>query len=402
MGGAPTDSIKKLISVKFKPRQDSYTDQFNRLFMVRMFLVASLLTGLDWMTDEINCLVPKDYSISKSFVSNACWMNGVYIYRNIHGENQSYYYGIPDDINHDGINKFQQPCATVNNAWKKNTECKPLQKTFFLQYQWFPIAIAAFGFLYYLPYLLFCLVNTDLDGLKAALSESNIDYKKIVKKYFDYKVNKPKRLRLRVLMIVAVKLLYLLANILTFLMIDAIFNGGFSAYGSEYTAWAGLSNEKAHEYFGKNLDVKAGSKFLPGFGICEVQESARDMVMVVTNKYRLVCEMSQHVVYQYTLVVLWFMLVCGIVVSILGFVYHIFDHFFHFCRNRGSDVLALYKKLTVRERQYLEYIRRKNMTHYGDLVRAIIRERNIEENDKADLSSSSDDGMNISGKQERC
>jgi len=391
MGGAPTNNIKKLLLVKIKARQDSYTDQFSRLFMVRMLLVVALLTSISWMKDQLNCLVPKSHGIDKGYVSKACWINGVYIFRDIHGGNQSYYYGIPDDFTHDGINKYHQPCATFTAAHKKVDGCKPLKKTFFLQYQWFPLAVAALGFLYYLPYVLFSVVNTDLKGMKELLSANDIQ--KIVRRYFDPKNNPPAKLRTRVILIVLVKLLYVVANILTFLIIDSSFNGWFAAYGSEYATWAGLSNEVAHQYFGGDPTVKAGHKLLPGFGICEVQESAQDLKNLVTNKHKVVCEMSQHVLYQYTLVVLWYVLIVGILVSILGFVYHIFDHFFNWLcfRRRGDDVTAVYKKISVRERQYLEYVRRKNLASYGDLVRAIMEDRDIRSRSSSGSFHKSDD-----------
>lgn len=59
---------------------------------------------------------------------------------------------------------------------------------------------------------------------------------------------------------------------------------------------------------------------LPPFGYCEVHASAQDIKNSYGNRHKFVCELSQHILYQYALVVLWFALVVGIVVSIIGLV----------------------------------------------------------------------------------
>ena len=48
-------------------------------------------------------------------------------------------------------------------------ECIPMKKQFYLQYQYMPFLIASFAFLYYGPYMLFRVVNTDLESLKEAI-----------------------------------------------------------------------------------------------------------------------------------------------------------------------------------------------------------------------------------------
>ena len=63
---------------------------------------------------------------------------------------------------------------------------------------------------------------------------------------------------------------------------------------------------------------KPGNALLPTFGFCEVHESAKDIKTAVINEYRFVCEISQHVLYQYVLILLWFAMIFGIVVSIIG------------------------------------------------------------------------------------
>jgi len=59
---------------------------------------------------------------------------------------------------------------------------------------------------------------------------------------------------------------------------------------------------------------------LPPFGYCEVHASAKDIKESYGNKHKFVCELSQNVLYQYALVVLWFALIFGIVISIIGLI----------------------------------------------------------------------------------
>ena len=59
---------------------------------------------------------------------------------------------------------------------------------------------------------------------------------------------------------------------------------------------------------------------LPPFGYCEVHVSAQDNKVSYADRHKFVCELSQNVLYQYTLVVLWFALIVGIVVSCIGII----------------------------------------------------------------------------------
>ena len=53
--------LKKIFSVKFKPRHDSLTDQYNRLFIMKMIIACSLITGINWFKDPLDCIVPGNY-----------------------------------------------------------------------------------------------------------------------------------------------------------------------------------------------------------------------------------------------------------------------------------------------------------------------------------------------------
>lgn len=54
-----------------------------------------------------------------------------------------------------------------------------------------------------------------------------------------------------------------------------------------------------------------GNLILPPFGYCELYELGKDV------SFKCICELSQNVIYQYCLIVLWFALVLGIAISSL-------------------------------------------------------------------------------------
>ena len=74
--GFLAQDIKSMLTIKAKPRHDDYTDQFHRIFMVKICMVSSLLLGLNWMKDTITCIIPKTAEISGSYVHQACWIQG--------------------------------------------------------------------------------------------------------------------------------------------------------------------------------------------------------------------------------------------------------------------------------------------------------------------------------------
>ena len=144
-----------------------------------------------------------------------------------------------------GENKFGGLC---NSA--KDKGCTPLEKTFYLQYQWFPLGVAALGFIYYLPYLLYCLVNADLLNIKDSIKKKKcdeVDYEEIVKKHFTSK-NKPHG-SARTLLNVLVKVLYVVVNVVGMVTIDSAINGEFTAYGREWSTWLGERDKSLFWYF---------------------------------------------------------------------------------------------------------------------------------------------------------
>ena len=70
------NNIKAILEIKIKTRHDSYTDQFSRIFMVKMFIISSLVIGIDWFHDTVACIVPNSSDLSSKFVHSACWIQG--------------------------------------------------------------------------------------------------------------------------------------------------------------------------------------------------------------------------------------------------------------------------------------------------------------------------------------
>jgi len=362
--------LKKLLMVKLKPRQDPYCDQFSRILMVKLLMITATFTGLSWLKDKVSCIVPKNHDTTGGFVSKACWINGMYIYRDLKPQDSSYYYGIPSDITKDGINGYGVLCSTRGPGQQANPLCTGLEKTFFLQYQWFPMGVVCLSFLYYLPYLIFRFGNKDMQALKEMVKGKKIDevdYETIISKFF--KRRGGNREMWRILVNLLVKVLYVVVNVSGLLIIDAAMNGEFINYGSSWMQWLGLSANQMHDYTAQSAP-KAGHSLLPGFALCQVRSEAQDIKTTYSNVHTYVCELSQHVLYQYILIVLWFMHVIGICVSVLGLLNHMFKMVWKDCVPMldGEDISALYAKLSVRERELMDYIRLKNIPLFGELM----------------------------------
>ena len=120
----------------------------------------------------------------------------------------------------------------------KDKNCDPLEKTYYLQYQWFPLGVAALAFLYYLPYLLYCVVNADLILLKDSIKKKKreeVDYQELIDKLF-IPANSPPGAA-RTLLNLLVKILYIIVNVLGMVTIDSAINGEYVSFGSSWTRW---------------------------------------------------------------------------------------------------------------------------------------------------------------------
>ena len=260
-------AVKDILSIKIKTRHDSYTDQFSRLFMTKMLLIASLLMSFDYFSDRVSCMVHKESHLSKDFIHSACWISGFYIYKEMTDPSQfwqSGYYGIPRRPDFDGIadtisHKFH--LCQVKDQFHLNKECRPMTRVYYLHYQWLPFYIGALAVLYYLPYIGFRIVNVDLISLKTEMKSLTSDADKIVKNYFNYKINPISKLRLRVLLNICIKLLYIAANVFAFLFTDQLLYKKYINYGPEYLRWSDKNTTLAHSPIHIRLYAKPGKFF---------------------------------------------------------------------------------------------------------------------------------------------
>lgn len=366
--------LKGLLTLNIKSRHDGYLDQYNRIFMVKLLMVATIVMGLSWYGDSINCIIPGDHEIDGGFVAQTCWIQGVYVYKELKDRiDEVAYFGIPKDITYDGFLKGSETnalCQLQPKLQDKREDCEPMNKTFYLQYQYFPFLVATFAILFYLPYIAFRAANSDLISLKNNVKSDDVDPEAIAKHYFSKSSNPQRSNIYRIVFNILIKILYLVANLICFLGLDGLLNGEFIGYGNRWIEWTKLENTIQYDYMGMRDHPKPGNSLLPPFGYCEVHASAKDIKDSYANKHKFVCELSQNVLYQYTLVVLWFALIVGIIVSCIGIIV-LFVHYaigiFGF-KAQGPTGKRIFKMLSFRELEYLEFIRKRDIALYGEVL----------------------------------
>jgi len=373
-----TGEIKDLLTIQIKPRHDPMCDQYSRIFMVKLLLVCTIIIGVNQYQDTVQCIVPESLDIcsgdddpdsSCQFLHAACWIQGMYVYKQLLDRvNDVAYFGMPKNIDQDGyINGTDDLCEMVPRLdATPNPKCIPMDKTFYLQYQWMAFFVAALAVLYYLPYVMFCKINSDLICLRANMKSDNKVADEIMKGYFKRDSTTRADAWLRPLLNVAVKALYVCSNIITFLALDNVLNGEYLRYGKRWIDWAKLGNTVMYDYMGMRDFPKPGNRLLPPFGYCEFFESAKDIKISKSNQVKVVCEISQHILYQYCLLLLWFCIVVGIAVSILGLLHTIWTYITNFVKMKSKT--SGFGGATLREMDYITYIKTRDRTMYGNIM----------------------------------
>jgi len=372
-----TGNIKDILEIKIKARHDSYTDQFSRIFMTKVFLISSLVMGVEWFHDSVACMVPKNSELSEEFVHSACWIQGFYVYPEMTKRlSESNYYGIPKNLDFDGLTIGGELCQSYTRQGLRNVGCRALTRRYYLQYQWMPFYIASLSIMFYMPYVMFRIINTDIISLRSSLRNDKIEADKVVQNYFNYQLNPVRKMRARTFLNTLVKALYVGVNIIAFQFTDVLLLGNFKNYGISWITWSHLNHTVAFDFFKGELP-KPGNILLPSFGFCEIQEASMDVRNVFFNKSKFICEISPNILYQYVLIVLWFIMIISVIISVIGFLLHLsslFEVIGCFCHDTGS-VQRIYKVLTLRECEYLTFIRRKNMPLYGEVLRHLCKAR---------------------------
>ena len=125
-------------------------------------------------------------------------------------------------------------------------------------------------------------------------------------------------------------------------------------------------------------------------GICELEESTLNNNAATFNTHLLLCEISSHILYQYVLIFLWFLFIASITVSIVGLMYMLGGYAISSilgsldgmegvrCSIAGrnhSPKKTISRILTLRESEYLDFIKKKDMVMYGDVLRKLKQQR---------------------------
>lgn len=194
-----------------------------------------------------------------------------------------------------------------------------------------PFLIAALIIPYYIPYIFHRSINRDLINLKDAIKEGEPDVDRIVEYFFNVFRHPSLWSCWTVIANIIIKIFYIGVNVGTFLAIDYLVNNQFRYYGHRWVQWAQLQNTAQFDYMGSRTSPKPGNFLLPAFGYCQVHNSAKDIKESKRNEHKFVCEISQHVLYQYVLLILWMAIVCGIVISFLGLLVMILHYFYSIC-----------------------------------------------------------------------
>lgn len=365
--------LKEVISIRFRSRHDSYSDQWNRILMSKLFFVISIICGIEQYNDAISCVIPSNSEIDSDFVKSACWINGFYIYPDlIHPREHASYFGIPRDLALDGVGRHGELCSTVSKYGKIDPTCNQFKRVYFLQYQWYTFFVATIGLLFYLPYLVFRINNEDTMNLAEVLETDKYCVESIVEQYFEVYGAAKIILRIRVIINPLVKFLYIFVNLLSIHLIDSSMNYNFLSYGTEWFKWVKLENYLAYD-MSKQGVATPGNVLLPSMGICEVHEASRDIRNNFMNRYKFVCEISQHILYQYSFLFLWFFLITTVFISVCGMLVQLYDQINSLICMRwyAQRTLAICRNLTLREFQYLRMIRESNVTLHNEIVKLL-------------------------------
>ena len=125
-----------------------------------------------------------------------------------------------------------------------------------------PFLIASLAILFYVPYIAFRTANNDLISLKNTVKGDDPDPEQIAKHYFERRTNPQRNNMLRVVFNILIKILYIVANLVSLLGIDNILNGEYMSYGSKWVSWSQLDNSIAYDYMGMRDHPKPGKNFV--------------------------------------------------------------------------------------------------------------------------------------------
>ncbi len=303
---------------------------------------------------------------------------------------------MPRDPDKDGLTEHGRSLCERKSFQRVHDDCIPMTRMYFTQYQYMPFYMGSLAILYYIPYILFRSVNSDIIALRRDITPASGNEKSteksavhIANTYFKYSRNGGVHgLRFRILLHTCVKILYLVVNCCGVWFTNKLLNYRYTNYGLQWMRWAELNNTVAYHFasnFNTHLVPKPGDYLLPTVGFCDVTEGYHDNLDVHNNNYKTICEISPHVLYQYVFLVLWFVFVGGIAASLTGVTQELLSVLTVNARAlilRGKHGVAssLFEgcgHLTFREVQYLTLIRSKNDIMYRDIVELVRGDKSV-------------------------
>lgn len=115
-----------------------------------------------------------------------------------------------------------------------------------------------------------------------------------------------------------------------------------------------------------------GNVLLPSMGLCDLNVDILDASSRFAKKYRFICEISPNIRYQYLLVIMWFLFIASITVSIFGLILTLLRHSYYFlCLARTTAKETIYRFISLRETEYLVFIKENNLILYGEILRKL-------------------------------
>ena len=158
---------------------------------------------------------------------------------------------------------YDVPCPTSDIFTKHHRPgCREMTKVYYLQYQYLPFYIGALSVCFYMPYLFFRMVNSDLLSLKNTVKDYKGDVDGLIRNYFNYNVISQAQLRLKIWGNIFVKTLYVFSSLLSFYLTDNLLLGRYLTYGRDFVRYAMKNITKRHGKIKSREEAKPGRLFV--------------------------------------------------------------------------------------------------------------------------------------------
>ena len=351
-----TDIINSVF-LTFDKREDSYLQQYSRVVMVKVFFAASIATWYKWQPKDMTCNVLGNSSYKTSIVPQVCWNQGVYVYKELR---DSKFYGIPDDLEFNGKYENGTLCKINSTIETVDGSCKRLTKVYFKQYQYIYLILLLISVIYWLPYWIFELIESDIISLKHHLDsmqqvlisqdckfnkkplekeQLNCDLSDIkIKRYFHTMIKiketmKSTKLKEAAKIIKVIffatpcekfpeqfktklddirepckiifRLCYAAINLIPLFLIDYVYDGHFLSYGVNWMKW-----DQVQLQYNEHL----GKVFLPIITFCDIHKVV-NIEYDIIDRSKLTCEVSKHAYCQYVFLLLWIAIFIGFIIA---------------------------------------------------------------------------------------